>query len=174
MGKYSEGLLNMEKALLRLRQITQATGEINNIREKEISKIKGRHADKLYDLVHEEVAIRAAILAHCKTNRKEIFAGGLKSVKFLNGVVGFRTPPFKISISKVKEFPELARKVMGKKADNYLNIKVTPDKEALRKLGADILKKLGIKKTQKEEFFIDLGKSPVDSPDYAKAVTAGE
>ncbi len=152
MSNMNAGIINVEKGLARLREIKSQKFKI----EEKLDVARRVASEKLTPLLDEEASIQKAIEAHCKAHRDGIFKSGKKSAQYINGAVGFRKSPPSLRITKPAEFADRAALILGTEAERYLTVKVSPDKEALKKLDDAKLKSLKIRRVSKEEFYIDL------------------
>lgn len=160
----NEGILNIEKALGRLRKIKLKKAEIENVMKADINTAKARAENKVSPLNTEEKEIVAAMAGHCKTNRRSIFPGKEKCADYVNGRVGFRLSKETLVISKAKGLRDRLKKFFNRNFSHYLHITYTPDKEALKMLDDETLKELKIKRRKpRDEFYFDLTDSTVEN-----------
>jgi len=77
---------------------------------------------------------------------------GKQSRQLNHGTLGWRRSTL---ITVAKNAIDLIKIQLGKKADGYLHIKETPDKEALAKLTDEELKSVGARRKYKDVFFVE-------------------
>lgn len=78
--------------------------------------------------------------------------GDKRSRQLNHGTLGWRRSTL---ITVAKNAIDLIKIAFGKKANEYLHIKETPDKEALAKLTDEELKSVGARRKYKDVFFVE-------------------
>jgi phage host-nuclease inhibitor protein Gam len=118
----------------------------------------GDRIDTIKKLMDEEVKpLQAQIKA--RSAELEVFAvthhsdfGRSKSRRLTFGVIGWRRST---SIRCGKKAVELIREVFGRRARNFLKVKETPNKDELKALSDDELKRIDSSRQLRDVFFVE-------------------
>ena len=93
-----------------------------------------------------------------RKHRKEVEQDGKKSKEFTFGRAGMRTGNKKLSVTKGVKWAEVVCKIKALFTDTwaqYVRVKETANKDALKGLPAEQLEALGLTVKQREEFWIE-------------------
>ena len=145
-----------DKALQQLCEIENQLEAIDNTADEEIAKIKERAAAEGKALREQHKANIAALEAYAAYYREELFKDR-KSLERPFGTFGYRKAPDSIHVSK--ETADLLKQ-MG--YDQFLRVKIEPDKEAMLSLSEDTLALVRASRRSKEDFFIETRREQVN------------
>ena len=150
-----------DRALQKLCEIESQLEAIDNSADEEIAKIKERAATEGKLLREQHKAHITAMEAYAAYYREELFRDR-KSLDRPFGTFGYRKAPDSIHVTK--ETADLLKK---QGFDQYLRVKIEPDKEAMLSLSEDTLALVRATRRSKEDFFIETRREQVNQ-DLAK------
>jgi len=150
-----------DKTLQKLCEIESQLEAIDNAANEEIAQIKERAATEGKLLRDQHKAYITALEAYAAYNREELFQDR-KSLDRPFGTFGYRKAPDSIHVSK-----ETADLLKEQGLDEYLRVKIEPDKEAMLALTDDTLALVRASRRSKEDFFIETNREQVNQ-DLAK------
>jgi len=134
---------------------------IDNTADEEIAQIKERAATEGKLLREQHKANIAALEAYAAYYREELFKDR-KSLERPFGTFGYRKAPDAIHVSK-----ETAELLKQAGLEEYLRVKVEPDKEAMLALTDETLAEVRASRRSREDFFIETKREQVNQ-DLAK------
>ena len=150
-----------DKTLQRLCEIESRLEIIDNAANEEIAKIKESAASEGKALREQHKAGIQALEAYAAYYRADLFKER-KSLERPFGVFGFRKAPDSVRVTK--ETADLLKK---NGLDQYLRVKIEPDKEAMLSLSEDTLALVRASRASKEDFFVETRRDLVNQ-DLAK------
>jgi len=161
--QYSEALAKYAGNDARMNALTSEMDE-------EITAIREQYDDDLNILAKENEMHLAIIKGYCVQNRESLFVEK-KSIATIHGTIGFRlTTPSLKCIAGTNWEKVLAK--LKEKLPAYVRTSEEPDKEKLladraSETVAPLLTELGVKVSQGENFYIELKKEVVQTPQLA-------
>jgi phage host-nuclease inhibitor protein Gam len=119
--------------------------------------------NRFKEATQEPIATRAElegfVEAFARAHRKEIEAGGRKSLALNFGAVGFRMSKPKLALRKGVKWPEVVTAIKAKfaaLASHLISTKEEPNKEGIKAcLTNEQMAEVGVSLKQAEEFFIE-------------------
>ena len=150
-----------DKTLQKLCEIESQIEAIDNAADEEIAQIKERTATEGKLLREQHTACITALEAYAAYYREELFRDR-KSLDRPFGTFGYRKAPDSIHVCK--ETADLLKK---HGLDQYLRVKIEPDKEAMLSLSEDTLTLVRACRKSKEDFFVEPKREQVNQ-DLAK------
>lgn len=150
-----------DKTLQKLCEIESQLETIDNTADEEIAQIKERAATEGKLLREQHKANIAALEAYAAYYREELFKDR-KSLERPFGTFGYRKAPDAIHVSK-----ETAELLKQAGLEEYLRVKVEPDKEAMLALTDETLAEVRASRRSREDFFIETKREQVNQ-DLAK------
>jgi len=150
-----------DRTLQKLCEIESQLEAIDNTADEEIARIKERAATEGKALREQHKANITALEAYAAYYRDELFKER-KSLERPFGVFGYRKAPDSIHVCK-----ETADLLKQQGLDQYLRVKIEPDKEAMLSLAEDTLALVRASRKSKEDFFIETRREQVNQ-DLAK------
>jgi len=160
-GLILKTLDDADKTLQRLCEIESQLEIIDNAADEEIAQIKERAAAEGKLLREQQKTNIAAMEAYAAYYREELFKDR-KSLERPFGTFGYRKAPDSIHVTK-----ETADLLKQQKLDEYLRVKIEPNKEAMLSLPEDTLALVRASRRSKEDFFIETKREQVNQ-DLAK------
>ena len=145
-----------DKTLKELCEIEAQLETIDNAADEEIAKIKERAATEGKLLREKHKARIAALEAYAGYYREELFKDR-KSLERPFGTFGYRKAPDSIHVCK-----ETADLLKQHGLDQYIRVKIEPDKEAMLSLAEDTLALVRASRRSKEDFFIETRREQVN------------
>ena len=160
-GIVLKNLDDADKTLQKLCEIESQLETIDNTADEEMAAIKERAATegKLLREQHKEYI--AALEAYAAYYREELFRDR-KSLERPFGTFGYRKAPDSIHVCK-----ETADLLKQHGLDEYIRVKIEPDKEAMLSLSEDTLTLVRASRRSKEDFFVEPKREQVNQ-DLAK------
>jgi len=136
-----------------VRQIGDLQLQITNLEQaakEDLDSIKAKLAEAVKPLQEKIKLHTRSLEAFAANNRKDF--GRAQSRKLNFGMLGWRKSA---SISIKKTTLELIRKVFGKRYAEYVHVKESVNREALRRLTDEQLASVGARRKIKEAFFVE-------------------
>lgn len=159
-------LKTMEEAdaiLKEMCEIEAGIETIDNLANEEIAKIKDKAAAKGKPLRDRYKSCHESLKAYASYFRGELFKDK-KSLERPFGSIGFRKAPDSISCSK--DTAELLKK---SGLDQYVRVRIEPDKEAMLSLSDEELAQVGAVRKCREDFYVETKRELVNQEIAAKS-----
>jgi phage host-nuclease inhibitor protein Gam len=139
----------VDVALATLMVVRSETNRLTSDLEEDIAAVRERHGGKLETLKQNDAVLLEKIEEFCRARRDDF--NGQQSRKLAAGTVGFRLTPPKVVLPDEQL---LLAKLRENKLLDCIDERPRPAAEAIKKLGKDILRILGVLVTQEEKFFV--------------------
>lgn len=146
-------------ALLEIGKLKAQIEQSQAAAEKEINAIKGDTAKNHLPFATRIQALENAIALYVEQKRESLFEKGKKSLPLNFGVVGFRESS-SIAIKKVQDTLAKIKSLFPRRKDAII-VKESPDKNVLKKWEDADLKKIGVKREIKDEFYYELNQAEI-------------
>ena len=150
-----------DKTLQKLCEIESQLEAIDNAGDEEIAKIKERVATECKLLREQHKSYIAALEAYSAYYRDELFRDR-KSLERPFGTFGYRKAPDSIHVCK-----ETADLLKQHGLEQYIRVKIEPDKESMLSLSEDTLALVRASRKAREDFFVEPKREQVNQ-DLAK------
>lgn len=140
----------VDQGLRRIGEIDRAVSKAEAAMNRRIDQLKAEYAEQVKPLQDEKAGLEKDVKDFAESRRGEFSAVRSKELHF--GRVGFRHS-VKLVIHNVENTVAAIYRIFGQaRAEDYLNIKTAPDREALKALPDSDLAPLGVTRKQADEF----------------------
>jgi phage host-nuclease inhibitor protein Gam len=139
------------------REVTMHIERINNHIKQKQAALAAKFESDLANLIAAQNDSKDTLEAYVQANQEEML-GNARSTDFAGLKIGYRKATAKLITIGKRTWDKVLETIMGDEEwkREYVKVKEEIDKTALKKADAEVLKALGVKVDQPDDFFVKL------------------